>query len=166
MNRSGCKRLATEMSSSIASQCTPFPPPINSQAARCLGVASKSRGNQTNGAETVRPSARTKFSVSFVQDTSTAVISLLSTKVPMPLLQEGILFAENDSTNLSEFVTPEASIVGQCHRSKPKLRVPASVCHTNVWRLTPLHTEEKEPVTTNPEHYRHKASLPYTVEAA
>jgi len=71
----------TDMSSSIASQWIPSPPPMSSQPALCRGVASINRGNQARGAETVRPSARTTQRVSSVQDTSTACASLFSAKV-------------------------------------------------------------------------------------
>jgi hypothetical protein len=84
MNLSGCRRLATEMSSSMASQCIPMPPPIGSQSFRCFGVAARSRGNHTNGTETVRPSSRTTISESSEHETSTANASPLSTEVGIP----------------------------------------------------------------------------------
>src|SRR3989338_857890 len=65
-----------------------MPPPMNSQSALCLGVASSSRGNQATGTETTRPSPRTTVSVSAVQETSIARASLLFGKVLMPLLQK------------------------------------------------------------------------------
>jgi hypothetical protein len=88
MNLSGCSRLATEMSSSMASQCIPMPPPIDSQSLRCRGVAARSRGNHTNGTETVRPSSRTTTNESSEQETSTANASPLSTEVGIPLLHK------------------------------------------------------------------------------
>jgi hypothetical protein len=85
-----CSRLATEMSSSIASQCIPMPPPIDSQSLRCRGVAARTRGNHTNGTETVRPSSRTTTNESSEQETSTANASALSTEVGIPLRQEPV----------------------------------------------------------------------------
>jgi hypothetical protein len=90
MNLSGCSRLATEVSSSMASQCIPIPPPIDSQSFRCCGVAARSRGNHTNGTETVRLSSRTTISESSEHETSTASASPLSTEVGVPLLQEPV----------------------------------------------------------------------------
>ena len=53
---------ATKMSSSSASQCKP--PLLSSTNARCSGVASSRRGNQTNGAAMVRPSDKLTHKVS------------------------------------------------------------------------------------------------------
>ena len=56
INLSGCSRLATEMSSSIAFQWMPIPPPIGSHCFRCFGVAASRWGNHTSGTETIRRS--------------------------------------------------------------------------------------------------------------
>ena len=82
------QELATEMSSSMASQWTPTPPPINSQADRWRGEASASRGNHTRGAETTRPSVNVTESASCEHETSTASASVLSAKVLKPFLQK------------------------------------------------------------------------------
>jgi len=53
-----------------------------------------------NGTETVRPSARTTFSASVAHQTSTAVTSLLSTKVLMPSLQKELSVLHDNVPNL------------------------------------------------------------------
>jgi hypothetical protein len=80
-----------------------MPPPISSHAALCFGVASTSCGNQTRGAEMIRPSARTTFSVSVVHVTSTAVASRFSTKALMPFLEEGIFVLKDNLAGTLEF---------------------------------------------------------------
>ena len=104
MKFSGRRRLATEMSSSIAPQWIPMPPPISSQSDRSRGDASASRGNHTSGTETTRPSDNVTDSASLEHDTSTASVSAFSTKVLIPFLQEELLVLPNDLPNLSHLV--------------------------------------------------------------
>src|SRR5258708_20796388 len=101
----------------------PIPPPINSHAALCFGVAATSVGNEASGTETSRPSASTTFSVSTLQETATAVASLISVKVFIPFLQEELAVLHRDLSNFSKFVASKAAIVRELHRFKPKLGV-------------------------------------------
>src|SRR5437867_13188615 len=105
MNFSGLSRLATEISSSISSQWMPIPPPINSHSFLCFSVAFKSRGNHTNGTDTVRPSSSTTVNASLEQDRSTAIASLLATEVDIPSLQEKIPFLFDKFSNDRQLVT-------------------------------------------------------------
>jgi hypothetical protein len=82
----------------------------SSHAILCFVVAARSLGNQASGTETVRPSARTTFSSSALHETSTAVTSLLSTKVVMPFLQKELFILYDDLSNLSELVGAKAMI--------------------------------------------------------
>ena len=50
------KRPATLISSSISSQWIPVPPPLNSNCARCSGVACKSLGKYAKGTDNCLPS--------------------------------------------------------------------------------------------------------------
>lgn len=65
-------RLSTEISSSIARQRIPSPPPIRSQFFRSDVDAPSSRGNQLSGTEMIRPSAKPTFNASSANATSTA----------------------------------------------------------------------------------------------
>ena len=159
MNFSGCRRLATEMSSSMASQCIPMPPPMDSQSLRCCGVAARRRGNHTNGTETVRPSSSTTISESSEHDTSTANASLLSTKVGIPLLQEEFSILLHKLSNCRQFVTSKTTARRQGHRIEPELRITPSVCHMNVGRLTILQAVEEKPVAADSEQCWHSISL-------
>ena len=161
---SGWSKLATEISSSTASQWRPMPPPIRSQSARCLGVASRRRGNHARGAETARPSDRVTVSVSPVQDASTARTSTLSAKVCMPPLQEELPVLDNDLVNLGKLMPAKAPHVGKRHWLQPILRVPSGVCHMNVRWLAPFHAEEEESVSTNPQQRWHIGSLSWARE--
>src|SRR5262249_46960528 len=125
MNRSGCRRLATEMSSSIASQWSPTPPPIASHCLRCAGVASSRRGNHTKGTDTVRPSSNTTVSESSEHDASTANASAASTETGIPSLQEEFSMLVDEFSNLRQFVASKTSVRRQRHRIEPELRVPA-----------------------------------------
>jgi len=155
MNLSGCRRLATEMSSSMASQCIPMPPPIGSQSFRCFGVAARSRGNHANGTETVRPSSRTTISESSEHETSTANASPLSTEVGIPFLQKELSILVHELLNRRQFVTPKTTIRRQGHGVDPELRVTSRLGHMNVWRLAILKAVEKEPVPANPQQGWH-----------
>ena len=108
MKFSGRRRLSTEISSSIASQWMPMPPPTSSQSDRSRGVASASRGNHARGTETPRPSDNVTDNVSFEHDTSTARASVFSTKVLRPLLQKELAVLDNDSPNLSHLMPAKA----------------------------------------------------------
>jgi hypothetical protein len=137
-----------------------MPPPINSHAALCFGVAARSLGNQASGAETVRPSASTTFSASALHETSTAVTSLLSTKVLTPLLQKELCILDDDLSNLNELVAAKPAIVRQCHRLKPKLCVSPRMSHVYMGRLATFQAEEKETIATDPQQGGHDLSLP------
>jgi hypothetical protein len=69
----------------------------------------------------------------------------------MPLLHEKLSVFDHDLANLGELMSAKASCVRKCHWLQPILRVPSGVCHMDVWRLTPFHAEEEEPVSTNPQ---------------
>src|ERR1039457_2812033 len=126
-----------------------MPPPMSFHSARCFGVASRSLGNHASGTETIRPSFRTTLSASLVQDTSTAVASLLSTKVLMPLLQKETSVLNDQLPNLSKLVATKTAIVRQVHGLDPEFRVSPGMSHMYVWWLTTLHAEEEEPVTAD-----------------
>ena len=110
MNRSGCRRLATEMSSSIASQWMPIPPPIGSQAFRCRGEADTGRGNHSRGTETERPSSSTTVNESSEHETSTANASLVSAETGIPVLQEEIPMLVHKPPNCGQLVTPKPAV--------------------------------------------------------
>jgi hypothetical protein len=122
---SGWSRLATEISSSTASQWSPMPPPISSQSARCAGVASRSRGNHARGADTARPSDRVTVSVSPLQEASTARTSMLSAKVCMPFLQEERSVFDDELANFGELRPAKPPHLRKRHRLQPILRVPS-----------------------------------------
>ena len=123
INLSGLDRLETEMSSSISSQWIPIPSPMNSHSFLCFSVAFKSRGNQTNGTVTVRPSSSTTVNASLKQETSTAIASLLLTEVCIPSLHEKISILFDESTNDHQFVTSETTVGRQIDGIKPKFRI-------------------------------------------
>ncbi len=101
----------------------PTPPPIGSHSFLCRGVAPNSRGNQTRGTDTVRPSSRTTVSECSEHDTSTANVSWLSTKVGIPFLQEKISILQHKSMKNCQFVIAETAVRGQRDRIEPELRI-------------------------------------------
>lgn len=159
MNFSGCNKLATEMSSSIASQWIPIPPPMNSQSFFCFSVALRSRGNHTKGTDTDRPSSNMTVSSSLEQAASTARASLLVTKVGIPFLHKQISVLFDQLPNDSQLVAAKTAVRCQFDWIKPKFRITTSMCHVYVRRLSILQAIEEEPVTTNPEQHRHPPSL-------
>jgi hypothetical protein len=65
-------------------------------------------------------------------ETSTAVTSLLSAKVFIPLLQQKLQILADDIAKFREFVVPKASIVRQLHWFQPKLGLPSRLSHMYV----------------------------------
>src|SRR3990167_4046778 len=128
---------------------------MNSHFFLCFGVAFRSLGNHTRGTDTVRPSSSTTVSASSEQATSTASVSLLSTKVGIPLLQEQISISQYEFSNHSQFVASKTTVRCQCHGIEPKLRITASMGNVNVRWLAIFQTKEEEPVTANPEQDWH-----------
>jgi len=57
------------MSSSTSGQCAPWPSPISSQLARCVGVASDNRHDHASGTLITRPSTRYAVIVSSLTST-------------------------------------------------------------------------------------------------
>ena len=137
-----------------------MPPPMSSQSFLCVGLAARSRGNHARGTDTVRPSSSTTVNEWSAHDTSTASVSLLSTKVGIPLLQEEFPIIQHEVSNDGQFVASKTTIRRERHRFEPELRITPSVCHVNVWWLTILQTVEVEPVALHPQERRHNLSLP------
>ncbi len=124
----------------------------------CFGVALRSLGNHIRGTDTVRPSSSTTVSASSEQATSTASVSLLSTKVGIPFLHEPILIFQYEFSNHSQFVTSKTPVRCQGQGIEPKLRITARMGNVNVRCLAIFQTVE-EPVTANPEQHWHGPSL-------
>jgi hypothetical protein len=78
----------------------------------------------------------------------------------MPLLQEELLIFLNELPDFIQFVAAETSVVRECDRLQPELRVTASVSNVDVRWLSSLETVKKESVTANPQNRRHGTSLP------
>src|SRR3972149_957465 len=132
---------------------------INSHCFLCFWVAFSSLGNHSRGTDTVRPSSSTTVSASSEQATSTASVSLLSAKVGIPFLQEPISIFQYEFSNQRQFVTPKTPVRCQGHGIEPELRITARLGNVNVRWLAIFQTVEEEPVTANPEQYRHGPSL-------
>src|SRR3990172_4112537 len=132
---------------------------MNSHSFLCFGVALRSLGNHTRGTDTVRPSSSTTVSASSEQATSTASVSLLSTKVGIPFLQEQISIFQYEFSNHSQFVTSKTAVRCQGQGIEPKLRLTARLGNVNVRWLAIFQTVEEEPVTANPEQNWHGPSL-------
>jgi hypothetical protein len=139
---------------------------MGSHSFLCSEVAARRRGNQTRGTDTVRPSSRTTVSASSEQDTSTANVSLFSTKVGIPLLQKQISILEHEPSNDRQFVTSKTTVRRQCHRIEPELRITPGVRNMNVWWLTIFQAVEEEPVATDPEQCWHAISLPLRIRSS
>ncbi len=88
-----------DMSSSTSGQWMPWPCPMISKTARCLGEALASLGNQISGAVIVGPSSRLTISSVSVQLTSVASSSLPNRRASMPKY-----YSENNA--LDEFCEP------------------------------------------------------------
>src|SRR5438128_3794395 len=75
----------------------PTPRPISRQFLRCLAVASRRRGNHSNGADTCLPSAKVTTRESLVKDTLTTSAAGLTPKVHIPRNYKllAVLFNQN-----------------------------------------------------------------------
>src|SRR2546425_9028886 len=124
---------------------------MTSHSFLCFGVAFKSLGNHSRGTDTVRPSSSTTVSASSEHATSTASVSLLSTKVGIPFLQEQISIFQYESSNHRQFVTSKPPVRCQGRGIELNLRLTARLGNVNVRCLPIFQTVEEEPVTANPE---------------
>jgi len=70
----------------------------------------------------------------------------------------------DDPVNFGQLMPTKTPYVRKRYRLQPILRVPSGVCHMNVWRFTPFHAEEEEPVSTNPQKRRHLGTLSEQLE--
>src|SRR5881396_1413946 len=117
---------------------------MNSHSFLCFSVAFNSRGNHTNGTDTVRPSSSTTVKLSFEQETSTATASLLATEVGIPFLHEKISVLFNQFTNNVQLVTSKPSVGRQVDGIKPELCVTAGMRSVNMRWFAILQTVEEE----------------------
>ena len=128
--------FSTLMSSSRSGQWIPSPPPMSRQRARCFVVPCRSRGYHASGASTVRPSANSTLSVSFVTLTFSAATSRNSfVKVLIPTIQQLLLI-------LLDQLLPAGSGHGcENHHSAPTVPDQA-----RIWPCASRVPHEREPV--------------------
>lgn len=128
--QSGCpaSNPATEMSSSSASQCSPFL--LSSTCARCAGAAFSRRGNQANGAAMVRPSDRLTQSVSSSKRTDLG-------EIVIPCSFNECLIAEDGIPQFTQCTRIKTIAVSKVNRwSEPEFRNPICSTHVNVHKFT------------------------------
>ncbi len=136
-----------------------MPPPINSHCDRCRGEASASRGNQTSGTETIRPSVKVTERASSEQETSTAKTSILSAKVLTPSLQKKGCIPGDNSSKFGHLVRPKPPYIGDRHGLKPKLCVAFCIGDVDMRRLVLLQTVKEEPVAPDSKNRGHFSSV-------
>src|ERR1043166_7061057 len=99
------------------------PRPINRQRLRSLVVPCRSRGYHVSGAITLRPSARSTASASFVTVTRTARLkgdSLAKELIPRPHKTLTVVF--HQALDLVELAAVKATAALQAYRIHPELR--------------------------------------------
>jgi hypothetical protein len=117
-------RFATLMSSSIAGQCTPRPPPISRQERRSSAVACARRGYQATGAAMVRPSASSTDKASSLTSTPVAMGTRGSTVEELiPTLQQLLSVLLAKPPDPVDFLPAEAAATLQAQGIEPELRL-------------------------------------------
>jgi hypothetical protein len=90
----------------------PIPGPMNRQLARWAGEESRSRGNHSSGAETIRPSARVTWSESISTSTAMALASVLTlavvSNVLIPFIPYLLFVLLNQFSNLFELLAEKS----------------------------------------------------------
>ena len=129
----------------MSGQWTPCPSPINSQFARCAGVASDSRHDHASGTLITRPSTRWAVIVSSLTSTWSIRDSTL-TAVFIPGLYNQRFVHHNETTNLVEFSWTESMIPRQFDRRQPEFGVLPIAADMDVHGLVAIKTVEEEPV--------------------
>ena len=130
------RMFSTLMSSSRSGQWIPSPPPMSRQRARCFVVPCRSRGYHASGASTVRPSANSTLSVSFVTLTFSAATWRNSfVKVLIPTIQQLLLTLLDQLLQPVQLMAAKTTTLRQPCRIKPEF----GPCASRV-----LH--EREPV--------------------
>src|SRR3990172_2317788 len=127
---------ATEMSSSMMSQCMPIPLPIRRQFFLCSSDASRSLGNHSSGALISLPSRRRTWIMSESNHTSAAIASeALTAKVPMPFLLEKNQIFQNQPFDFIYFPGAVSDRFSQSNGFKPKLGIIVAGFNMNMDRL-------------------------------
>ena len=154
-------RFTTLMSSSIAGQCTPRPPPMNRQERRSCGVACIRRGYQASGAAMVRPSASSTDNVSSLILTSVARASRVSiVEELIPTLQQLLPVLLDQRSDPADLASAETAATLEAHGVEPEVGLPVITFNVDVWRLSAITRVEKETERPDPKYSRHRPILP------
>ena len=139
-------RPFTLRSSSALDQWMPSPSPNSSQSARCSGDARRRRGNQANGAEMRRPSARTTVNSSSVTSTCRARGLYSTAKELMPLLQKNLFVIRYQPHKLAQLIRGKTTRRRQGNWLEPELGEGAITLYMDVRWLTAFITIKEEPI--------------------
>ena len=101
--------------------------------------------------------------MSSVHDTSTAKMSQSSAEMTIPFLFKKFSPFRNNLLQFRQLVATKTVIARQTNRHKPELRETPGVVYMNVRGLGSFLTVKEKPVTANPQHRRHDASVPRDV---
>lgn len=133
------------MSSSNDSQRIPSPPPINRHALLSPRVAWTSRGNQSSGADTIRPSPRRTTSAESVTRTAwTTNPPLLDAEEVMPTFYQILLVKANEAPDLRKHVATNPSRSLESNRIQPEFGRPVFELHMHMrWFIAIPGVDEK-----------------------
>src|ERR1700682_799282 len=108
-----------------------------SNSARCSGVASDSRQDQTNGTLTIRPSAKCAVIISSSTDNS-VIRGVELIAVLIPCLQKLAQICFDSAPNAFEFSRPKSIVACQANRLKPELACLLLSLNMDVFRLVAI----------------------------
>ena len=151
---------ATLMSSSTSGQCIPSPRATSCQLLRSPGLACSSRGYQSSGTDTVRPSLRSTVRVSSVTATPVArgvVASVAEVVIPgLKQLCRALVYEPADIANLGP---PKSAAAGQPDRAEPELGDAVVPLDVNMRRLVTVARVGEEPIGPDFGDGRQRASI-------
>src|SRR5688500_5990520 len=137
----------------------PSPSPMSSQCSRSAGVPCRSRGYQSMGTESSRPSVSSTRTRSSVTRTwrANAVGPASVREVLMPPLEQLVPMLLNESRDLQHLVRSEAAVPRYLHERQPDLRPLSAAPHVYVRRLPAVGGVEEQPIRAEAKDGRHAA---------
>src|SRR5689334_20559093 len=105
------------------------------QSLRSAAVPWTKRGNQTSGAEIVRPSERWAVSDSSLTLIEIAVTTEVSVKELIPGIQKVVLVSRNDFFEIVQFVGGKSLAASEPNRVQPELCLGFVMLNMDMWRF-------------------------------
>jgi hypothetical protein len=135
----------------------PIPRPIKRQFFRCCSLASRNRGNHSNGAETSLPSAKVTRRASDENVISTMRGSSFTAKVLIPFLLKYVLVLLYQLSQSSNFTAAKSLRFSKLYGIQPKFGITLSLFNMNMCRFITFTAEKEKAITFYSQNCWHKS---------